>query len=232
MNGRVSLAILILASPAVGSPIIQVESRDVAGAVNKEICFDSFWNGTAYKLGSTVSLSISRRPNELNAWSDRLMKMRGRFVTHFVIKSDRGKTFVVSADSRNERVFPKAIENLQQREQIALRVAAHCEPAKVKESAKTKLIREIANEQIASLDKLAHRSRTTRIVIANVDESYPRSLIYAPATGELFTVTVTPGTGYRYRPDGPYQFGQVYDQKYIAWVKPKLLRYGMAVTLR
>src|SRR5581483_243247 len=192
-------------------------------AINKERCYDRFWGGAFYKLGRIASVSIVRGPDRVDVWSDKLEHLRGRFVTHFVIKSNRGKTFVDVSESYNARVFPQMVAKLRTPDRIELPAATDCKPTKAKDSPKTRLIQEIAADELAGLDALAHRGRTKSIVIANVDEAYPESLVYVPATDELFTVRIPPGTSYVYREDGPYLFGQVVDKVNVAWVRPKML---------
>jgi hypothetical protein len=114
---------------------------------------------------------------------------------------------------------------------IMFRVASHCEPPRAVNSAKMRLIKQIAAHELANLDTLTNRKSSTSVVIANVDNSYPESLVYVPDKDELFTVTVRPGTSYIYRVDGLYQFGQVNNRRSVAAIRAKLLKYGLRVQL-
>jgi hypothetical protein len=208
-----------------------IADTQIVSAINKDICFDRFWGrGTYNDLHSTVRLSVSRGPDRVDAWSEKLSGLRGRFVTHFIIKANRGITFVDSSESYNERSFPQMIARLRTPDHINLPIAMNCQPSKVKNSAKTRLIQKIATHELASIYAFTHRPKPTSIVIANVDESYPDSLVYVPSTDKLFTVTVIPGTSYVYTADGPYLFGQ--DKGSVAKIRAKILKYGLQMRLR
>lgn len=209
-----------------------IGGKQIIEAINKEICFDSFWQGGTYNLGSTVPLYISRSTEGIEAWSNHLLSSRGKFITHFAIKTKHGTTFVDHSESYNERYFPEKVSSLRQREVIVLPVARHCVPMPPKNSDKVRLIQKIAANELTSLDAFARRNRSSRIVIANVDESYPHSLVYVPDKDELFTVTVSPGTSYTYRPDGPYLIGQINNKAHVAAIRAKILKYGRRVSLR
>jgi len=199
INGLcVVITFLISYAAAAGSPALSVQA--VTKAIQRRICFESFWWGDHdYLLGSTEPIAVRVQDDIAYVWSDRLSKVPyvERWANFFVVYGSDGHRRVTSSGFNVGRASKsvyyqqsKALVFTGQQQMVELAVPSDCSPRFDKDAVLKEHMLEAVESGIAYY--LASENPKLpdhlEIKIANFNVDYQETQVFVPMTGEAFAV--------------------------------------------
>ena len=226
------LLLATLATFLIGSSCNEIRHRktndDIIEAINKDICFHSFWYGTPYKLGGVATFNVVIYDGITEVWTYDLFKDRDPFLTRFKIGYVGSSPFVSSSRTENQQ-FVRSPDYLKKiSKTFEMNVIKNCRPDK-----------HINTDKISTIEKFVKQlilegKNDKRISLYIVADSslYPRSLVYISNYNQLYSMYVEPRMSTRGENYKIIRYGEVLDKQFIAFVAPRAKQHAVVRQLR
>jgi hypothetical protein len=224
---------------AAGAP--GIDTQLVVGAVQREICFETYWgNRDTYRLGQTATLTVRRQRNDMAyVWSEQLSRVPhvsawGNFYSVFV---KDGEAAVGTSNGYNlDRSSQKPWVFDDEQQTVQIQIPADCTPHFLPETPlKTQMLDLVTSSIAKELQVFnkyngvgAHYSGGIRIVIANFNTDYPETYVTIPSIGLVFTVTLHASIApLADLPTDGYEMVEIYGEENKARANEKIQKYGI-----
>jgi len=194
---------------------------EAIAAINREICFSSFWYGTPYLLDHYVDVSLTGELGMVEARGDKFLAPSGKFVTEFTLKKVAGKTYVDLSESYNSHYIKRAPQKGFPLGTIRFKTPSNCTPRNVKSQDRIRLVRDVFDKEISAMNL-----RGSRVLMGPVNPLLPFTFLYVERSNEVYTVRIPPGIKSAEVRNGTYLFGQITGRYEISALKKKLTKYA------